>query len=181
MAMTNIALQAEYFNNIPLLDRRYHASVHLESKKDKVFWDALLQLECPGEYYYIYHSKSEKGKETAGCTQCLKYRNYLSRNFFICIDSDLRILRGEENLDVGHFILQTYTFSWESHYCFAERLQQTWEYKCADIASKFDFSSFIKNFSTVSYPIFLSFLDKMKKGLSRPLLAQLFPNTYSSE
>lgn len=98
-------MQAEYFANIPILDKTYRASVHLENEKDEMFWDTMLQECRPGKYNYIYFSKSELGNDSKGCKQCLKYKNHLSRNFFICIDSDLRHLSREQGIDSAHFIL----------------------------------------------------------------------------
>lgn len=95
MRQTNIEAQAEYYGNIPILDPKFKSSIHLEDKEDELFWDTLLQQYRPGSYFYIYHSKSDSGNETSGCTQCLKYEGLLSERFFICIDSDLRFLCGE--------------------------------------------------------------------------------------
>jgi hypothetical protein len=52
----------------------------------------MLQSRKPGRYYFITQSRSPKGFDTKGCEQCLKYRPYLSKQFFICIDSDMRYL-----------------------------------------------------------------------------------------
>ena len=96
--MTDISFieaHAEYYANIPIIDRTYKSSVHLEDMIDERFWDVMLQECRPGKYYYIYYSKNESGKDTTGCEQCLKYKNYLSDRFFICIDSDLRYLEQE--------------------------------------------------------------------------------------
>ena len=46
-------MQAEYFANIPILDKTYRASVHLENEKDEMFWDTMLQECRPGKYNYI--------------------------------------------------------------------------------------------------------------------------------
>lgn len=67
-------MQAEYFANIPILDKTYRASVHLENEKDEMFWDTMLQECRPGKYNYIYFSKSELGNDSKGCKQCLKYK-----------------------------------------------------------------------------------------------------------
>lgn len=93
MSESNIEIQAEYYRNIPILDRKFKASVHLEDEEDELFWDTMLQAHRPGHYFYIYYSKNDNDNETHGCTQCLKYKQFLSKNFFICIDSDLRHLR----------------------------------------------------------------------------------------
>jgi len=95
--------QAQFFANVPLMQSGVVASVHLEDVDDKLFWDVMLQKQHPGRYYYITQSRSPKGFDTKGCEQCLKYRPYLSKRFFICIDSDMRYLMQEPNLDVANF------------------------------------------------------------------------------
>ena len=81
--------QAQFFANVPLMQSGVVASVHLEDVDDKLFWDVMLQKQHPGRYYFITQSRSPKGFDTKGCEQCLKYRPYLSKHFFVCIDSDL--------------------------------------------------------------------------------------------
>ena len=83
-----LQIQAEYYSNIPILDRSFRSTVHLEDKQDEYFWDILLQKYRPGKYYYVYHSK--RSNIPGGCKECLKYKEFLSNRFFICIDSDLR-------------------------------------------------------------------------------------------
>lgn len=165
MAQTHIEAQAEFFANIPILDRKYISSVHLEDEEDELFWDTLLQEYRKGHYYYIYHSKNDSGNETSGCTQCLKYKDLLSKNFFICIDSDLRFLRGESDINPSNYIHQTYTYSWENHYCFAARLQETLGKKCPKAATKFDFNIFLSNYSSALYEPFLLFLSMDRKNI----------------
>lgn len=69
--MENIyEIQARYYTSIPLLDRKYVASVHVENKEDTLFWNTMLQRVRKGEYYFISHSKTSNGNETSGCEQC---------------------------------------------------------------------------------------------------------------
>jgi len=151
--------QARYFANVPLMQSGVVASVHLEDGDDKGFWDAMLQTRHPGRYYFITHSRSPKGYDTKGCEQCLKYRPYLSKRFFICIDSDMRYLLQESNLDAANFICQTYTYSWENHYCEAFALQRQFEKQCPEKTATFDFSAF---------------LSELSKALYKPLLLLLY-------
>lgn len=183
MPLSNIEAQAEYFTNIPILDRKYKSSVHLEDREDELFWDTLLQQHRPGYYYYIYHSKHDNGNETHGCTQCLKYKGLLSKHFFICIDSDLRYLRKEVDLDAAHYVHQTYGYSWENHTCFAERLQRTLAEKCPEAAQRFDYTAFLTAYSSVIYEPFLLFLSMDKKrinGFTQKIFNQLLPQQCNS-
>lgn len=80
---------AEYYANIPITDKSIKSAVHLEDESDKYFWNNVLQKYRPGNYFYISHSK--KGKTSGGCKECLKFKEFLSDRFFICIDSDLKL------------------------------------------------------------------------------------------
>ena len=151
--------QARFFANVPLMQSGVVASVHLEDGDDKGFWNAMLQDRHHGHYYFITHSRSPKGFDTKGCEQCLKYRPYLSKRFFICIDSDMRYLLQEPNLDASNYVCQTYTYSWENHYCESSALQRRFEKQCPDKAATFDFSIF---------------LTELSKSLYKPLLLLLY-------
>lgn len=177
MPISAIEAQAEYYANIPIVDRTYRASVHLESEDDEMFWDTMLQEYRPGKYYYIYYSKSESGYDSKGCKQCLNYRKYLSRNFFICIDSDLRYLSQEQGIDSAHFILQTYGYSWENHYCYAEKLENSWKNRCPKEAQTFSFLRFLNEFSNAIYSGFLYFLVMRERGFKTDFLLPRFDET----
>ena len=171
--------QARFFANVPLMQSGVVASVHLEDGDDKGFWDAMLQTQHPGRYYFISHSRSPKGFDTKGCEQCLKYRPYLSKRFFICIDSDMRYLLQEPNLDASNYVCQTYTYSWENHYCEASALQRRFEKQCPDKAATFDFSIFLTELSKVLYkPLLLSLycLKNDKPDFNLHMFSACLPN-----
>lgn len=147
--MSRIEDQARYYKNLHLLDRSIIAAVHVENKEDEAFWNKQLQNVKAGHYYFITHSKNEKGSDTSGCEQCLRYREYVSRDFFICIDSDLRLLRGEEDMTPYKYIAQTHTYSWENHCCEALHLQKRFVDK--DGGDDFDFVTFLTEFSNAVY------------------------------
>lgn len=52
--------QANFFRNIPLINRDYVASVHLENAEDKTFCDATLQRYNPGKYFSAEVPKASK-------------------------------------------------------------------------------------------------------------------------
>lgn len=147
--MSRIEDQANYYKNIPLRDRAIKAVVHLEDKEDESFWKFQLQNSAPGQYHFIHYSKNDNQNDTTGCEQCLNYRPYVNNRFFICIDSDLRLLRNEDGLTADNFIAQTHTYSWENHYCEANYLQQRFSEKVKD--SDFDFRIFLHNLSRIVY------------------------------
>ena len=147
--MNRIEEQARYYRNLPLRDRSIKAVVHLEDSEDILFWNYQLQNASPAKYLYLPYSKNDKGNDTRGCEQCLRYRPYLTKRFFICIDSDLRQLKGEEGLSADNYIAQTYAYSWENHFCEAEHLQARFSDLVPD--SEFDFRVFLKKLSAVVY------------------------------
>ena len=154
--------QARDLANIPILRRDVIACVHLEDKEDIVFWDAMLQNQHHGKYHYVTHSKSQSGKETSGSSQCLRFRSYLSRRFFICVDSDMHYLLQDPEIDAAHFVCQTYTYSWENHCCEAKALQKRFVKKCPDKASQFDFEAFLSAYSSVVFKPLLLLLYCLK-------------------
>ena len=149
--------QAKYFASIPLLKKGCIASVHVEDKADSPFWLQMLQYVRSGEYYIVSQSRSGKGNNTSGCEQCLKYRRYLSKKFFIAIDSDLRNVAGEEGLAADNFVAQTYTYSWENHCCEAKELQSRFEQAMEREGKRgcFDFSGFLAGLSELMFVPFM--------------------------
>lgn len=147
--MSRIEDQANYYKNLHLRDRSIIAAIHVEDKDDENFWNIQLQHAMPGKYHFISHSKNDNGNAASGCTQCLRYRPYINRDFFICIDSDLRLLRQEEGLDAESHIAQTHTYSWENHFCESHCLQRRFIERIND--SNFDFISFLDAFSKIVY------------------------------
>lgn len=141
-----------------LIINRCRATVHLEAKDDEIFWDAMLQKYRPGRYNYKFSSKSAEGKETSGSQQCLKFKKHLDSRLFICVDSDYILLPQKENWDARQYIMQTYSYSWENHYCFAGKLQDDFAGNCPDAAARFDFRIFLNNYSSVIYEYYLRFL-----------------------
>lgn len=122
------------------------AAIHLENKNDEVFWGKVLHEAYPtGRFRFISASRSIDGNITTGCTQCLKYRDFLDEHFLIAIDSDYRYLTEEEGIDARHYILQTYTYSFENHFCYADN--------CTRVAPDFDWTNFLTQYSRTVYPL----------------------------
>lgn len=176
--------QAQYFANVPLMQSGVVASVHLEDVEDKTFWNTMLQSRKPGHYYFITQSRSPKGYDTKGCEQCLKYRPYLSKRFFICIDSDMRYLLQEAGLDAANYICQTYTYSWENHFCEASALKQRFEAQCSEKAVTFDFQFFLSTLSKAVYKpllLLLYCLRNDKPDFNLRMFSACLPNQCKRE
>lgn len=147
--MDRIYQQAQYFSNLPLRDRSIKAVVHLEDSDDVPFGSNQLRNIHPAKYRFLTYSKNGNGTDSRGCEQCLRYKPYLNKRFFICIDSDLRQLKGEQGLTANNNVAQTYAYSWENHFCEAEHLQERFTELVSD--SDFDFKVFLHNLSVVVY------------------------------
>lgn len=135
--------------------------VHVEAWDDIRFWKPVLMRYRPGRYKFLPATANEHGNLTTGCTQCLKYRRHLSQRFFICIDSDLRFLL-DERISANRGILQTYTYSWENHYAYADKLQTAYEKRVNN--TQFDFRRFLKDYSELVYRPMLLMLECERNG-----------------
>lgn len=144
---------------------KYDASVHVEAFDDAVFWEKTFTHFLPDKKFnFIYHSLTPSGSDATGVSHCLKFRDYLSKQFFICIDSDYRYLLQDEGINVSDFIFQTYTYSIESHLCYAAKLNAIPE-KCTGIVNTvFDFEVFLLSYSRAVYEAFIWHLFFLKQG-----------------
>lgn len=135
---------------------RCRAAIHVENKDDIVFWSQVLEHFRPGDrFHFIAGSRNENGHETRGVTQCLKYLPYLGPRFLICIDSDYRRLTRERGIDARHHVLQTYTYSFENHHCFAGGLDEVCRRITTLPNNVFDFKAFLESYSQAVYELFL--------------------------
>ncbi len=149
---------------------KVRAIVHLENNNDIWFWQTLLAIYRPGKYKFLGATRSITGNLSSGCTQCLKYSGFLSRRFFICIDSDYRYLLEEKGIDISNGILQTYTYSWENHCAYKEKLQSTFTKVYPSKARLFNFEVFLTNYASAVYEplIYLLYTLRTKKsGVNR--------------
>lgn len=147
---------------------RCRAAIHVENKDDIFFWGAVLKHFRPNDrFHFVAGSRNEFGHETSGVTQCLKYFDYLSKDFFICIDSDYRYLMHEKKINVDHCVLQTYTYSFENHHCYADGLDDV----CSRVThlknNVFNFRKFLKDFSNIIYDLFIWHLYFLNSDPSR--------------
>lgn len=140
------------------------AVVHVEDKSDIWFWQQMLSRYSRKRYKFLPATKNERGHKNTGCTQCLKYKDFLSRRFFICIDSDLRFLLGEDGISADRGIMQTYTYSWENHCTFAEKLQESFD-ELTRRGCDFDFVHFLHSYSEAVYKPFLLMLHYERNSL----------------
>lgn len=131
---------------------RYDCAAHLEDKDDEYFWGRLFKRFANGKkILYITHSRSERGFRTTGVGHCLNYKDYLDEHFIICIDSDYRRLLGEADIDIAHYIFQTYTYSFENHHCVPSGINAVIEQICGKPNHIIDFHELLRQYSLILY------------------------------
>jgi hypothetical protein len=136
--------------------RRCDAAVHVEADQDQRFWDTIFHHFAPQRrLHFITHSRTWSGAQASGVTQALSFVPYLSKEFFICIDSDYRYLMQEKDINIKNFIFQTYTYSIENHYCSAEGLDFVCERATGQQNGIFNFGFFLQRYSAIVFELFL--------------------------
>ena len=136
--------------------RRCDAAVHVEAAQDQRFWDSMFHHFVPQrKFHFISHSRTWSGAEASGVTQCLSFKPYLSKDFFICIDSDYRYLMQEKDINIKNFIFQTYTYAIENHYCAAQGLDYICERTTGVKNGIFNFELFLQRYSKIVFELFL--------------------------
>ena len=136
--------------------RRCDAAVHVEAPQDQQFWSTIFHYFVPQrKFHFISHSRTWRGIQASGVTQCLSFKPYLGKDFFICIDSDYRHLIQEPDINIQNYIFQTYTYSIENHYCAATGLDYVCEMASGQTNEIFNFELFLKRYSETVYELFL--------------------------
>lgn len=147
-----------------LLSNKCRAVIHLENITDKEFWYKVFKQAYPQEeFYFVPYSRTPSGNIGSGSAMCLVYKNFLDLKMGVAIDSDLRYLTQEPEMNAQYFILQTYTYSFENHLCFTDRLNALSKKVCGLENTLFDFSIFLLAYSKEVYPLFLLFLYDLKQ------------------
>ena len=137
--------------------------VRVEDKDDIPFWQSMLSTVIPGrKLKFLPCTLSSDGQRHSGKTICMKYVGTLDKHFCICVDSDFDNILQPGLLAAEKYIFQTYTYSWENHYCHIQQLQQQWEkFRISD----FDFACFISHLSKIIYPPLVALLTAKDKGI----------------
>ncbi len=137
----------------------YHVDmvILVEDVDDILFWQLCLKHVKPEKKVkFNAYSINEKGLRETGKKHCLKYVPFLCNTLAICIDSDFDYLLDKQSVYNHPFVFQTYTYSWENHFCFAPALQTRWKKLCPEYS--FDFDSFISCLNTLLYTPLLQYL-----------------------
>ena len=169
--MTN---QRENNRRLRAIARNLKAARHLyrvglmarvESEDDIAFWQEMIHVANPRTTVKFLPSEPAGGVEARqrGKAVCMRYVPYLDSHLIICVDSDFDNFIRHGVLTPQRNILQTYTYSFENHYCWSVKLQNSWD---ALNLRKFDFRDFLLKLSHILYPVLISMLTTKaaKKG-----------------
>lgn len=135
-----------------------HVAIHLENKNDEVFWRQVLHHASPDlRVRFLSGTRSIGGNVTNGCTQCLQYLPFLDSRLWIAIDSDYRYLNEEVCVTRSRFVLQTYTYSFENHFCYWQNAQRAVTepslHPSETPPPPFSFQTFFESYSRIVYPL----------------------------
>lgn len=163
MANKNKAIEA-YARNLKTSCALFRVSaiVRVEDIDDIMFWQTMLNTYCPRmSFKFLPYSHSGNNKRVTGKLNLLKYIPFASDRMLIAVDSDFDYLRQNSKLLASKYLLQTYTYSWENHYCYAPSLQSHWQ---LHNNNEFNFSVFLRNLSEAIYlPLVILLINKMQK------------------
>ncbi len=133
-----------------------------EGEADEKFWTAIFNVALPNKrlaYYFV----SQTPSSTPCKSICLKYKDYTSPHFILCVDSDLdRLL--DESFPGRPFVFHTITYSWENHYCWSKQLDSLLHGVATEC--KFSYDNFITKFSQLVYPYFVRLLAAKRNNIS---------------
>jgi len=150
---------AQFARNLAATRHLYRVNtiVRVESEEDIPFWQHAFSHSRPDLKVKYLPGENGEGTEVRqrGKTVCMRYVPYLNHNFVICVDSDFDRFTRPGTLVADRFIFQTYTYSFESHHCWAESLQDKWQQLgvCG-----FDFKVFLTCLSGILYPVLIEML-----------------------
>lgn len=133
-----------------------------EGEADENFWTAIFNVAVP-DRKVMYYFVSQDSSSTSCKSICLKYKDYTSPNFVLCIDSDFDSILDKSFPD-RPFVFHTVTYSWENHYCWSKQLDSILH----GIATEchFNFDNFISRFSQLIYPYLVKLIAAKRNHLS---------------
>ncbi len=150
---------------------------YVESYDDIAFWRTLLfEHENEERYFQIMLPSNRsltKGKKMV-LMNALSNKG-LGENLIACVDSDYDYLlqqttKQSRQINNNPFVLQTYTYAIENFQCYAESLHEVCVQATLNDRQILDFPAFMRDFSRITYPLFLWHIWFIKNGH-----AEIFP------
>lgn len=164
-------------NKLSPKKHRRRIIAYVESYDDIAFWRTLLfEHENEERYFQIMLPSNRsltKGKKTV-LMNALSNKG-LGENLIACVDSDYDYLlqqttKQSRQINNNPFVLQTYTYAIENFQCYAESLHEVCVQATLNDRQIIDFSAFMRDFSQITYPLFLWHIWFIKNGH-----AEIFP------
>lgn len=150
---------------------------YVESYDDIAFWRTLLfEHENEERYFQIMLPSNRsltKGKKMV-LMNALSNKG-LGENLIACVDSDYDYLlqqttKQSRQINNNPFVLQTYAYAIENFQCYAESLHEVCVQATLNDRQILDFPAFMRDFSRITYPLFLWHIWFIKNGH-----AEIFP------
>lgn len=148
---------------------RLEKVVLVEGDSDKLFWRILLDTRIAGKFE-IFASVNHPTFNTRSKSALLKnYAPFTQNDFILCLDSDYDYMLENPQL-MRPFIFQTYCYSIENHWSFADGLFEIVKKATNTEGGNFDFKKFMNAYSKVIYPylVFSLFSKKQNDGFLPP-------------
>mgnify|MGYP004442721003 FL=1 len=140
----------------------YDVCFRVEDVVDITFWQKLLCPVIKGKKVKFFPFVRYGGRRITGKSYIMSHRSQANPSYILCVDSDFDYLLDREDFDAEHYILQTYTYSWENHHCWHQALQKAWLPWQQRV--EFDFSVFIQALSHTIYDALVLLLTKKRLG-----------------
>lgn len=165
MAVTNSqlnAFEAAIARNISAgtILAGYDICFRVEDAVDIAFWQKLLAPKVRDKKVKFFPFVQSGSKRITGKSYIMKHQSQANASYILCVDSALDRILGKKEFDAEHYILQTYTYSWENHHCWSKALQSTWMPWQKNV--EFDFTVFLSALSSVIYDAFVLMLTKKR-------------------
>lgn len=138
----------------------YDICFRVEDAVDIAFWQKLLAPKVRDKKVKFFPFVQSGSKRITGKSYIMKHHSQANASYILCVDSDLDRILGKKEFDAEHYILQTYTYSWENHHCWSKALQSTWMPWQKNV--EFDFTVFLSALSSVIYDAFVLMLTKKR-------------------
>lgn len=138
----------------------YDICFRVEDAVDIAFWQKLLAPEIREKKVKFFPFVQSGNKCITGKAYIMKHMTQANPSYILCVDSDLDRILGKKDFDAEHYILQTYTYSWENHHCWSQALQSAWMQW--QMNAEFDFTVFLSGLSAVVYDAFVLMLTKKR-------------------
>ena len=149
---------------------------YVESYDDVAFWRSIFaDFEDENCYFEVMLPSNKslcKGKKSVLMN---KLGSRLGQNLVACVDSDYDYLlqqttKQSRQINNNPFVLQTYTYAIENFQCYAESLHEVCVQATLNDRQILDFPAFMRDFSRITYPLFLWHIWFIKNGH-----AEIFP------